>query len=286
MRVSGTNREVCDEPAGWDTEELELSEREPLSRLLLIGSVHSDPDGFRRSIGWLRFFKPDLVLVELSPFGLLFRKAHERCFQQTLLSNLEEAAETCDIPFKQALKHPEIMSARRQISLPFEYRAASEYALHSRATVRLVDDSSFSRKWIATWPEMISIENLVSLLSLPLRERSVQRAYRSAALRIRSEAISELDMLMERGKWTEERWRKRERFMADQIRKTLHERVFQKAVFLGGWWHLTTSTQALTLRTILGLAPDHCYLLDESLRVAYPEHQAEVPSRGSNRQAR
>jgi len=238
---------------------------ELLSHLFLVGTVHGDPNGFRRSLRLLQFLKADLILVELSPFALSFRQAHQQHFQQAFRSNLEKAAESCSIPIKDGLRHPEITAIRRQISLPFEYRAASKYALRNEATLIPVDYSVFSRRWIETWPELISIENLVSLLSLPPHARSVESIYKAAASRIASDTQREVDRLIEKGKWTEKLWEERERFMGEQVLKALQEFWPERAVFLGGWWHLTLSGTTPTLRTILGVPSKRCYLLNQDI---------------------
>ncbi len=45
--------------------------------LLLIGTVHGDPQGYERAMKLLRQVQPDLVTVEVSRFSLRYRRRQE-----------------------------------------------------------------------------------------------------------------------------------------------------------------------------------------------------------------
>ena len=95
--------------------------------LILVGGVHGDRHGFRRTLHFLETFQPDLVMVELSPFGKAFRDRNRRTLQQTFAHNLLLAARHVHLSLREALLHPEIKVIRRQLALPFEYRAALRF---------------------------------------------------------------------------------------------------------------------------------------------------------------
>lgn len=241
----------------------EKNQKELLSRLFLVGTVHRDPDGFQRSIGFLENLKPGLVLVELSPFGFSFRQEHQQHLTKTLWNNLALAAQSRGMPMKEALKHPEIKAIYRQISLPFEYRAATKYALSGNAKVVLVDDSIFSQNWIGTWPELLSTENLATLLFLPPGAKTAENLYSQAAFQVKSQTPTEADSWIEKHEWSDKLWQERERFMAEEIRKAVLEFAPPRALFLGGWWHLKPGYDRPTVRSILDVPPDRCFLLDQ-----------------------
>jgi pheromone shutdown protein TraB len=62
------------------------------SRLFLLGTMHSDPDGLGRAARFFRAANPDLILVELSPFARVFRRKHQPSFEKLLRLNLAVAA--------------------------------------------------------------------------------------------------------------------------------------------------------------------------------------------------
>jgi hypothetical protein len=233
------------------------------SRLILAGTVHNDERGFLRTHHFLHSIRPDLVFVELSPYARAFRLGNQVSLLRKLNQNLRSAAGVCGLPLHHAHTHPEIKGVRRQLALPFEYRAARRYSQSTGNRLVLVDYSPFSRKLIRSWPEMLTAENLTSLLSLPKNARpSVTRAYDLAARRLReggpAVAVSE-----ERSKSEEDHhWEKRERHMAKTIRLSLEDYRPVKALYLGGWQHLTLGGSFPSLRELLGIGFAQCCLLD------------------------
>lgn len=236
---------------------------DPMRRLLLVGTVHADPNGYRRTLQLLERLRPQLILIELSPFGLTFRRSQQRFLWATLRHNLGLAAEKSQLSVREALKHPQIRSICRQMSLPFEYRAAANFAPRSGTRLLLVDDSSFSRHWIATWPELITAENLLHLLSLVATSTSVSAAYTAAANRIASRDNSQVGSVGQKNP-EGELWTKRELFMANRVGQAMRSLQPTSAVYLGGWWHLTSGGACPTLREILHVPRRQCCFLDRA----------------------
>jgi len=233
------------------------------SGLTLVGTVHADRHGFARTLCLLRSLGPDLIFVELSPYGKSFRSSNQVDMQRILGRNLRVAAKKCGLLFKHALTHPEIKAIQRQIVLPFEYRAAWRYSRASGTEVLLVDFSSFSRKMISSWPEMLSSENLATLLSLPRDSRlAITRVYDLAARGIRGESPTIVCTAETGGAEIDPLWKKRECHMAGAIRSTLRNRRPKKPVYLGGWQHLTVGGRFPSLRELLMIDLRQCYLLD------------------------
>lgn len=235
-----------------------------LSRLLLMGTVHGDPQGLKRLQSFFGSFKPDLILVELSPFARAFRKRHQTYFQNVLCRNLEHAARKSGVPFRDALKHPRIVSIRRQVCLPFEYRAASSYARNSGAGLFTVDYSLFSRQWIDSWPELISVQNLSVLLSLPSSRTDVAQVYRLASYHIRGTKDSSLHGIFKKTDPSSELWEVRERYMAEEVGKLLFLFRPARPVYIGGWRHLVSGGAVPALRDLLKVESFRCRLLSEA----------------------
>jgi len=225
-----------------------------------MGTVHHDAKGYARLRAFLGTFRPDLILLELSPYAWMFRKRFQVSFQRRLETNLARAVAVSGMDPRQARKHSMVTAIRRQIALPFEYRAASAHAVGTGASLILVDYSGFSRKWIESWPEMISAENLRGLLCLPSTLDSIDRVYRTAERCIATNqppvpgitvCASDVDL-----------WQERECRMARKIVAALYARRPARPLYLGGWWHLTRDSRITTLRELLGAESSRCMLLD------------------------
>lgn len=229
--------------------------------LLLVGVVHLDPRGFGKALRFFQRHRPDLILVELSPFGLRFRLRHGRALARRLRKNLKKAAKSNAISFSRARRHPAITNIFRQLALPFEYRAAVRHAGSSGARVVLVDSSRFSRYWIGLWPELITVDNLRKLLASPIAQPSAPSIYRAA----QDSLLNQPDGPHPRARFqvtsTDEMWAEREHHLADRIRETLTRRRPQRPIYIGGWQHLTVNAFSPTLRQILHLEPSQCCLL-------------------------
>jgi hypothetical protein len=229
--------------------------------LTLLGTVHSDPGGFSRTRVFLERHRPDLILVEISAFGLKYRQERSSELRRTFLDSLRMVSGKMNIDFGRAVRHVRIASILRQISVPFEYRASSAYAKKTGTDLIPVDCSDFSREWIEkTWPEMISAQNIERLLELESSGPGVSSLYARAAERISlgsslPETLTETDAL---------RWRKREQFMAAEITSALQRFSPERPVYIGGWWHLSRGGSVKTIRELLGIEADSCRLLNRT----------------------
>lgn len=234
-----------------------------MNRLILVGTVHSDPHGYRRTLQLLERLQPQLILVELSPFGLTFRRTRQRVLHATLRSNLIQAAAQSGLALRQALNHPQIRSVSRQLSPPFEYRAAVRFGRRHGARLLLVDDSRFSRYWVTTWPQLLAGENLRYLLSLPATTIAASTAYTAAAGQIerKTGARERRPIPVSR---EDERWAERERVLAARIHRAMQRQQPDSAVYLGGWRHLTEGGVFPTLRELLQVPRQQCVLLGQT----------------------
>ncbi|MDR3557204.1 MAG: hypothetical protein P4L55_20815 [Syntrophobacteraceae bacterium] len=228
--------------------------------LVLLGTVHCDPDGFVRSLAFFERYQPDLLLVEISPLGLKFRKERSPRLHELLLERVRTASRKLGLDFHTAMAHAHIASILRQISLPFEYRAAAAYAEKTGAPLAAVDYSGFSRKWIKTWPQMLSARNIELLLGMENRAVRVCALYARAARRIYEE-----DAFFEAGRIDAPLWRRRETLMAGEIAAALKRFTPQRPVYIGGWWHLCRGADIKTIRDLLGIPETSCILLHRAV---------------------
>jgi len=231
----------------------------PAARLILLGTVHSDPKGFSRTRVFLERYRPDLILVEISSFALKFRKERSSELRKIFLERLRMVSGKLKIDFGRAVRHVKIASILRQIGVPFEYRASAAYARKTAVDLLDVDYPDFSRQWIEqTWPEMISVQNIERLLELESAGPPVSSLYARAAARIGGgpplpEISTETDAAG---------WREREEYMAAAIGFALERFRPERPVYIGGWWHLSCGGRVKTIRELLGIEAGSCRLLD------------------------
>jgi hypothetical protein len=236
-----------------------------ISRLLLLGTVHGDNRGMSRLRRFLAQAQPRLVLLEMSPFARDFRIAHQRSYQRRLSTRLKRASAQCQMNWRSAFAHPEIAAIRRQLALPFEYRAALQYIRQTGARLVLVDQSSFSRRLIASWPELIAVGNLTTLLSLPCqREVSrIRRAYQFAHLCLEDTSFAASLPFHQVARQSEPAWSAREHYIAQQVRMAMAALKGGSTLYIGGWQHLSAVIVPPSLRTLLKVPAAQCHLLDE-----------------------
>jgi hypothetical protein len=229
--------------------------------LLCLGTVHYDPAGYSLLLSRLEILQPDLIFVELSPFGRRFRRRRQRDYLKTLAENLKLAARRTRILLREALKHPEIDAIRRQICSPFEYRAARCFAGRRGIPVVLVDHSPFSMRCILQWPTLIDPDNIKHLLKAPIRRLPVPRQYQLAhtSLSARGRGHSEPILLLSDEELHP--WNLREHHMAAKIIRHLQVGRALRPVFIGGWQHLSAGGRHPTLRSLLSLSGAQCFLL-------------------------
>ncbi len=228
----------------------------PAAGLILLGTVHSDPKGFARTSAFLERHRPDLILVEISPFALQFRKEHSSKLRKVFLDRLRTTSRKLQVEFRRTVKHVQITAILRQIGIPFEYRASAAYAKRTGTDLIMVDYSDFSRRWIETWQEMISAENIDRLLELDSAGPPVSSLYARAARRISAESlqpdIRPADAF---------RWQERERQIASEITSSLERFNPMRPIYIGGWWHLSCGKSIKTVRELLGIKAACCRLL-------------------------
>ncbi len=219
-------------------------------RLVLIGTVHSDPEGYERALRLLKRLRPELITVEISAFSVRYRAAHGARWRR-----LFEAA-VAGLP-EGARRHPALVRMAAQIDMPFEWRAAHAYGHTHGVPWRPVDLSIQARQHLPLYSgELLDSKNLRRLwetTEAPLEEQ-VAADYRRARL-------SELKPL----------WRPpiggdgltwlRERTMAARLRRLAGQG--RRLAHLGGWEHQVFWEDGGGLTEMLKDLQPLCLWLDE-----------------------
>jgi hypothetical protein len=219
--------------------------------LVLIGTVHGDPQGYERVVRLLEGLRPELVTVEISAFSVRYRADHgarwRRLFQEAA-AGLPEGAD----------QHPALRRVAAQIDMPFEWRAAHAYGQSCGASWRPIDLSAPARQHLPRYAtELLDPENLKKLWETPgaSLEEQVAADYQRARL-------AETKPLWRPPTSDGGVTRTRERTMAARLRKLAHRG--RRVVHLGGWEHQAAWEDGGGLPELLKDLQPLCLLLDES----------------------
>ncbi|MBN2497239.1 MAG: hypothetical protein JXR96_21785 [Deltaproteobacteria bacterium] len=190
-----------------------------MARLVLVGTVHLDPQGGRSLRALLDELRPELITVEVSAYAIEFRK-----HIASDLAGLMAPYRRVDggLP-------PGLEAAAAQLELPFEYAASEEWAARRGARLEAVGDSRLSRRLLGRLQrELLTPENLASLAARPGTglaaevEQAWQLARRRARRPLDTAAAAERERV--------------ERALAKRIRKAGAGEL--DCVHAGGWEHL------------------------------------------------
>ncbi|MGO8762623.1 MAG: hypothetical protein ACLP2P_00955 [Desulfobaccales bacterium] len=228
--------------------------------LTLVGTVHGDPRGQPRAGKLLHHLRPDLVTVEISPFSLRYRQRHGGHWQHQLDTAL------ADLPEGAAL-HLAIRRLAAQVALPFEVRAARDYARSFKTPWRPLDLGFLSRRHLPRYgPELLSPANVQALLNTPdgSLEDFIAGEFRRARLALAQAPRRPISC------GADETLR-REHYLARRLRQLA--RRYRRVVHLGGWEHLVDWQDSPGLWGDLADLQPRRLLLDEADRL--PVFEAE-----------
>jgi hypothetical protein len=230
--------------------------------LLLIGTVHRDPDGAAKLRKLLAKKRPVAVAIEVSPYGLFYRRKNGRRLLRRLMKTVKSLAEDLQVCWQ---RWGQIHAIRTQIQPPFEYRTALSYCRDTGATLSCIDSSTWSKRWIDNhWCHLLSRENLEVLLTeRPQDEkREVSRDYKMAALLLRSRKEPFVAAFSQT--WSADlHWQQRENDLARSLEGFYATVEKGLLAYVGGWQHLLGPNAGGTLYERLEHLQPRRVLLDE-----------------------
>ena len=205
--------------------------------LLLIGTVHRDPDGAAKLRKLLAEERPVAVALEVSPYGLFYRRRKGRRLLRRLMKTVKRLAEDLQVSWQ---RWGQIHAIRTQIQLPFEYRTALSYCRDTGATLSCIDSSTWSKRWIDNhWCHLLSRENLEILLAERPKDgkQEVSRDYKMAALLLRSQEEPIVPAFAQT--WSADlHWQQRENDLARSLEGFYSTVEKGRLAYVGGWQHL------------------------------------------------
>ncbi|MBI4797446.1 MAG: hypothetical protein HY794_01650 [Desulfarculus sp.] len=222
--------------------------------LVMLGTIHRDPQGSARLAAALAGLDWGLISVEVSPYGLSFRRRQGPALLAELERNLPRAASQAGLGLEGARSHPGLAWLRAYLALPHEWTVCQEQAARRGVPCVALDFSGLSRRLLAGADELISAANLAHVLGSP--------APASAALERRRAS----DLLTGRGGWPRPPAPEpgREAGLARRLGRLLaagQRRGLLPLVHVGGWRHLLAGQEPPTLADRLGVPPERRVLV-------------------------
>ncbi|MDD3581053.1 MAG: hypothetical protein PHW74_08530 [Desulfobacca sp.] len=225
-----------------------------MAELILVGTVHGDPQGYQRAWKCLECWRPSLITVEISPFSLRYRQRHgpawRRQFQRAS-SQLPPGAR----------QHLALRRIEAQLAWPFEAQAAQDYAQQHNIGWRAIDSGRLSRSQLRRYhSELLTPKNFHNLLLTEDGDwgQYISTEYRQAHLALGHPKRFAFPC---RYLWTSPSMLRRDRIMARRLRALAQ--VASPVVHLGGWTHLLTGTGLTTLAQHLADLKPQRWLLDQ-----------------------
>ena len=235
------------------------------AQLVLIGTVHHDLRGYEKLSALLSVLKPDIITLELSPYGRGFRTKQQQRLSQKLLALY---AKTCGINpdhDNSAERWPlpsSVQSLLCTLNYPFEFLAARDYTYAHKVPLYCIDLSSVSRQKTRTLKrEALSISNLKALLTLPDKnfQESVDLCYKKAQRTWDAGTFITKAAIVPPAIDNE-----REQHMSRRIKNLRRRHPDKKLVHIGGWEHLIAHAACTTMYEQLRyLKPERILLTDE-----------------------
>lgn len=214
--------------------------------LVLIGTVHGDPDGAIRLGEVLRREAPSVILVEVSPYGLAYRKRNVRRLRMLLRRRIQRIAGSHERRHK---TWGRLQALFTRIQMPFEYRSSLRFCREHSASLHCIDLSSESKRLIGEqWREMFASANLQALMREPDEDPrvSVGKTYALASRLVSERERSCINPFVRQ--WMEDpSWQGREAHLAEEIRGRFALMSEGRLAYVGGWQHLLCPTDAGTV---------------------------------------
>jgi hypothetical protein len=199
--------------------------------LLMVGTVHRDPQGKARLLRLLQQERPAAISVEISPYAIIFRAQKAGAFRAILRENLKRIHEEENFSWREIFSNSAIRGIFFLLKEPYEWQAAEAHAQRTGIVLKDIDLSRYSEEKLSHLSELVSKANLRALLRLSSPDLTEQvEAHYNRARFLFSHPPSLWPKCLEE--------RERETFMAEEIRRLVRQARGQKVLHIGGWEHL------------------------------------------------
>ena len=140
------------------------------SLFIMLGVIHRDGEGPALLKDWLDRIGPDVITLELSHYGMKFRREKGEEYRKRILqtaARLEEEGVSADSEALSVLLS--------YVSIPYEFDVASGYATDHGIPFYLIDMDFFSYVKLANIEDLVSDENVRTDTFRPRVDQTVTR---------------------------------------------------------------------------------------------------------------
>ncbi len=233
--------------------------------LILVGTVHLDPQGGNGLSKIIENLQPSILTVEISGFSVRYRLSNRKKWLIRLGYLKYKLPE-------EKRDHSRLKLLELQLQIPFEWEVASRYGKANNIPCLPIDNSELARKELPLWKsEVLSSKNLLKITYEP--DFDLDEHFRECHSQAKT-ALANPIFFTKPGQqlsWLSNRsWEKREKTLAHRI-KRVHENALPNHgshretnschIHICGWMHLMTGTRWKTMADLLSrLNPDRILL--------------------------
>jgi hypothetical protein len=194
------------------------------SRLFLLGVIHRDEDGPALLKDWLARIRPDVVTIELSHYGIRFRRELGEEYKR-------RAGEIVKQFNKNSKKYNEeaLASLFAYVNIPYEFDVVSAYAAEQGIPFYLIDMDFFSYVKLRAIEDLFSEGNIEKVLTRTdegpngNQEKAAARLYFEKGIKI---VPYDREMYV------------RDRYMTAKINDLMKNNPNRRLLHVCGWQHL------------------------------------------------
>jgi hypothetical protein len=142
-------------PSPTDAAIIEPETLSAQARLIMLGTIHRDREGAGHLSRWLDNLRPEVITLEFSPYGMMFRRTHSAALRvkvDALVAEIERKGEPVSRSALDALYD--------YIEFPYEYTITSQYAEKVGIPFHLLDPGVFSYMKLQKMDELLDPENI------------------------------------------------------------------------------------------------------------------------------
>ncbi len=224
-------------------------------KLILVGTVHLDPEGRVGLYKIIETLRPSILTVEISRFSVRYRLSN----QERWLLRLR------DLKYKlpeDRRCHPGLKLLKLQLHTPFEWEVAHRYSEANNIPCLAIDSGSLARNELPLWKnKLLSRKNLLKITDEPGFDLDNHFRECHSQAKTALKKPNPLPKPMHHLSWLSDKfWDKREKTLARRIRK-IHRngllnsgsssRTSTHHVHICGWMHLMAGAPWKTLADLL-----------------------------------
>nr|HDN00300.1 hypothetical protein [Deltaproteobacteria bacterium] len=223
--------------------------------LILVGTVHLDPQGGKGLSKIIETFQPSILTIEISGFSVRYRLANKKRWL-TRLRYLKHR-----LP-EEKRNHSRLKLLKLQLQIPFEWDVAYRYSKANNIPCLPIDSSDLARAELPLWKSwVVSSKNLLKLTDEP--DFDLDEHFRECHSQAKI-ALSKPNHFTKPGQqlsWLSNRsWEKREKTLAYRIQRVhenalpnlvSHPKASSYHIHVCGWMHLMTGAPWKTMADLL-----------------------------------